>query len=53
MHSTNWNVSECEIKSNVKFGGGSIMVWGAMSREGVDVIHKIIGWMNEKKFVHP
>lgn len=38
-------------KSTVKGGGGSIMVWGAMSGTGVGPIHRVEGIMDQHVYV--
>jgi len=43
-------LSEREITSTVKFGGGNIMVWGCMGWEGVGVLTEIQGKMNAEQY---
>ena len=38
--------------TTVKFGGGSIMIWGCFSVKGVDKISVIDGKMNAQKYKH-
>ena len=40
---------EC-IQQTVKFGGGSVMVWGCVSCEGTGLITKMEGRMNGKDY---
>ena len=35
-----------EVKGTVKFGGGSLMVWGCIGWNGVGVLSEIEGWMD-------
>jgi hypothetical protein len=39
------------VKSTVKGGGGSVMVWGAMSKTGPGPIHRIEGIMDQHVYV--
>ena len=41
---------EC-IQQTVKFGGGSVMVWGCISCEGTGLITKVEGRMNGKDYI--
>ena len=41
---------EC-IQQTVKFGGGSVMVWGCISRDGIGPITKVEGRMNGKDYI--
>lgn len=41
---------EC-LQETVKFGGGSIMVWGCMSSAGVGLLERVDGIMNAEKYV--
>ena len=38
------------LKPTVKHGGGSIMVWGCLTANGVDALVKIDGIMNVEKY---
>jgi transposase len=40
------------VKQVIKFGGGSVMVWGYITRLGVGKIHRIQGTMNTAKYIH-
>ncbi|EYC34438.1 hypothetical protein Y032_0001g414 [Ancylostoma ceylanicum] len=39
------------IRGTVKGGGGSVMVWGAMRRDGIDPVHRIEGIMDKNVYV--
>jgi len=39
------------IKPAVKFGGGSIMVWGSIAWPGVGALAKIVGTMDSEQYV--
>ena len=41
---------EC-IQQVVKFGGGSVMVWGCISCDGIGPITKVEGRMNGKDYI--
>ncbi|KAI4293492.1 hypothetical protein PAPHI01_2766, partial [Pancytospora philotis] len=41
----------CHIRPTVKFGGGSVMVWGAITREGVGNLVFIDTKMNSQVFI--
>ena len=41
---------EC-IQQTVKFGGGSVMVWGCISCEGTGLITKMEGRMNASRTI--
>jgi len=43
--------SEKLIQPTVKFGGGSIMVWGSMAWPGVGALAKIVGTMDSEQYV--
>ena len=43
---------DCDIRPVVKFGGGSIMVWGAITYGGVGPLIKVEGLMNSKQYIH-
>lgn len=45
------NFSDYTISPTLKFGGGSIMVWGCMFWEGVGFAEKIEGNMNSDKYI--
>jgi transposase len=40
-----------EVQGTVKHGGGNIMVWGCMGREGVGRMAEVVGRMDAKQFV--
>ena len=42
---------EC-IQKTVKFGGGSVTVWGCITCDGIGPITKVEGRMNGKDTVH-
>ena len=41
---------EC-IQQTIKFGGGSVMVWGCISCDGIGPITKMEGSMNGKDYI--
>jgi hypothetical protein len=44
-------LQEKEIQGTVKFGGGSLMVWGCMGWNGVGILAEVIGKMDAEKYV--
>ena len=40
-----------EVKSTVKFGGGSLMVWGCIGWNGVGVLSEVEGRMDAEQYV--
>ena len=40
------------VVSTVKFGGGSIQVWGCMCRDGVGSLHVVEGHLNAHVYIH-
>ncbi|SAM85140.1 probable transposase [Ustilago bromivora] len=38
------------VRPTVKFGSGSIMIWGCMMREGVGGMHLVLGIMNSDQY---
>jgi hypothetical protein len=40
-----------EVQGTVKFGGGSLMVWGCMGRNGVGILAEVEGRMDAKQYV--
>lgn len=40
-----------EVKGTVKFGGGSLMVWGCIGWNGVGVLSEVEGWMDAEQYV--
>ena len=43
-------LAEC-VQQTVKFGGGSVMVWGCISCDGVGPLAKIDGGMKGKDYI--
>lgn len=41
----------CHVKPTLKFGGGSIMIWGDMMTKGVGTVHRIHGKMTAASYV--
>ena len=39
------------IKKTVKHGGGHVMVWGCVTREGMGELHRVVGNMNAEDYV--
>jgi len=40
-----------EVQGTVKFGGGSLMVWGCMGRNGVGILAEVEGRMDAEQYV--
>ena len=40
-----------EVSGTIKFGGGSLMVWGCMGWNGVGMLAEVVGKMNAKQYV--
>ena len=44
--------SERAVKPTVKYGGGSVMIWGCMSWLGAEAMSKIVGRMDAQQYLH-
>jgi hypothetical protein len=44
-------LGEREVKGTLKFGGGSMMVWGCMGWNGVGVLCEVEGRMNAEQYI--
>lgn len=40
------------VRPTVKFGGGSIMIWGCMTYTGLGHMHEVDGKMNSDQYIH-
>ena len=40
------------VRPTLKFGGGSVMVWGCMTAKGVGIVHRIVGTMTAQSYVN-
>jgi hypothetical protein len=43
---------DCHISPQVKFGGGSVMVWGSITYSGVEALIFIESRMNSEMFIN-
>lgn len=44
-------LSDRAVTETVKFGGGSVMVWGCMSWLGAGILHKVVGRMDSHQYI--